>query len=148
MTILRLTIRPAKGHVVLYTRLHLPFSGSFVLVITRVQCLRKRDVNLHGKARVSLSGGTSFAKLYPATQYAYDAFEFSLDFRLLTTYNSFDTNSTTSKPKDSYHEQNERSYPESNRGRPDVLHHDVTSIRTGSDNRYTIEPLSDKLLLD
>ena len=37
-------------------------------------------------------------------------------------------------------EQKERSYPESNRGRPDVLHHDVVSIRTGSDNRYTIEP--------
>lgn len=38
-------------------------------------------------------------------------------------------------------EQKERSYPESNRGRPDVLHHEVMSIRTGSDNRYTIEPL-------
>ena len=37
-------------------------------------------------------------------------------------------------------EQKERSYPESNRGRPDVLHHDVVLIRTGSDNRYTIEP--------
>jgi hypothetical protein len=35
-----------------------------------------------------------------------------------------------------------RSYPESNRGRPDVLHHDVMSIRTGSDNRYTIKPFS------
>lgn len=37
-------------------------------------------------------------------------------------------------------EQKERSYPESNRGRPDVLHHEAMSIRTGSDNRYTIEP--------
>ena len=37
-------------------------------------------------------------------------------------------------------EQKERSYPESNRGRPDVLHHQMMSIRTGSDNRYTIKP--------
>ena len=42
--------------------------------------------------------------------------------------------------------QNERSYPESNRGRPEGIkqyHDEVMLIRTGSDNRYTIEPFLD-----
>ena len=42
--------------------------------------------------------------------------------------------------------QNERSYPESNRGRPDSERQyriEVMLIRTGSDNRYTIEPFLD-----
>jgi hypothetical protein len=40
--------------------------------------------------------------------------------------------------------QKERSYPESNRGRPDSpdTRLEERGIRTGSDNRYTIEPLS------
>ena len=56
----------------------------------------------------------------------------------------FSTNMLTKECSDMLnHCQKGRSYPESNRGRPDspdtLL--EERGIRTGSDNRYTIEPL-------
>ena len=75
---------------------------------------------------------TSFAKSSSSTQLAYDAL-----YLHLKRLSRIDTT------KRSWHEQKERSYPESNRGRPEedqVTSREVVLIRTGSDNRYTIKP--------
>ena len=57
----------------------------------------------------------------------------------------YSTNMLTKEEPDMLDDcQKKRSYPESNRGRPDSPNTPLEErgIRTGSDNRYTIEPLN------